>query len=299
MSKKQNSSLNKVIWMSVLALFVCVCCTTYVWADRMEVYLQDDTNAIALTPVDLNDDELKNVEVVSVNQNDPVESSKNARVKYQEMRAREGYVAGVEVSDDTAVWSMKTQVEIFKISYVNGENEVTVHSDGEDKLIAPGTENSYTFKLKNTGNTMAHYELNVEAYISPDGVDIPVDVRLSREDGLWLTGDLNEFVDVLNLNDVYDRDDLKPGRVVSYTLDWMWPFESERDDLDTLLGNRAVDEDLTLTIVINTLATVDPAPNTGDDSSLGLWLGLTCASFVLLIILILIKKKREDDADED
>lgn len=301
MQKKNTSNMNRVIWMSVLSLFICVCCTTYVWADRMVVYMQDDSNAIALVPVNLEDEVLEIVEVVPLQENteiDPVESSRQARVRYQEMRLREGYTAGVEVSDDQSVWSMETQVEIFKISYVNGENEITVASNNNDKVIAPGTENSYTFKLKNTGTTLAHYELSVEAFITPGDVSIPVEVRLNREDGTWLVGSLDEYVDVLSLNGAYDKADLKASRVVSYTLDWNWPFEGD-DELDTLLGNRAVDEDLTLTIKINTYATVEAAPNTGDDSSLGLWMGLTGVSLILLIVLIFVKKKREDESDED
>ena len=51
--------------------------------------------------------------------------------------------SGFEVSSDDQVWGAKTDVEIFRASYENGEYQVTVKSENGDSLIAPGNENSF------------------------------------------------------------------------------------------------------------------------------------------------------------
>ena len=130
-------------------------------------------------------------------------------------------------------------------------------------------------------------------------VQIPVTVRLNRMDGDWIVGSESEYGLVSELNGAEDEGSLSSGKVATYVLDWVWPFESGSDEFDTLLGNRAVDEDLMFTIRINTVAEIDAAPNTGDDSSLGMWMGLTGVSFVLLVLLLVFKKKEEDEPDED
>ena len=100
------------------------------------------------------------------------------------------------------------------------------------------------------------------------------------------------------LNGAADEGALNSGRLATYVLDWVWPFDGD-DVLDTMLGNQADDEDLTLTIVINTIAEIEPAPNTGDDMSLGLWAGLTGVSFVALVLLILVRKSQKDELEDE
>lgn len=292
------STYNKILWITVLCLFVSVSCTTYVWADLMQGYSIDDSNAIALTPVNLDEKQVMNIEVLPQSAKlSEEELSKRAVVRYQQMTGSRVANSAFEVSDENTVWSMNTQVDIFKISYENGQGEVTVNSTTGDKLIAPGTENSYTFKLKNTGNTSLTYTLSVEAYFSPDGTSIPVEARLNRLDGDWIVGNEQGYASVDLLNGAEDEGALKSGHLATYVLDWTWPFDGS-DDVDTLLGNQVVDEDLTFTIVINTIAEIEPAPNTGDASSLGMWVGLSGVSLGALIFLILWKKRKEDESEE-
>jgi len=310
MHKRNRSIHNKVIWMSVLVLFVCVCCTTYVWAERMEYYQMDDSGAIALTPVNLTEEAVEKIEIVAepLVSLSPEESSKRAVTRYIETIERIPTHPGIEISDDQVIWKSNTEVEIFKSSYVNGVNEITVNSDNGDSLIAPGTMNSYTFKLKNTGDVALKYTVNVDVFVSPSGIKIPVVARLNRYDGSWISGSADEYVDLSVLDGAEDSDLLSVNCYTYYTLDWMWPFENGQDEFDTWLGNHASDEDLTLTIVINTIAEATEdyflqsgikAPNTGDDSTLGVWIGCTVVSLVALIALILMKKKNEDDSEAE
>ena len=212
----------------------------------------------------------------------------------------------ITVHDDVRTWETTTQVDIFKIAYENGEAVVTVDGMG-DKVIAPGTGNEYTFYLKNTGNVMLDYTLEIEAFFTPDTQPIPVEARLKGYDGTYLLGAEDSWADVLELNQVKDEASISVNRYAYYTLEWQWPYESGDDAYDTLLGNMAVDEDLTLTIVIKTVATGEdmetefikvPTVTTGDDSNLLGWLGLAVTAMLVIGLYIIIRKKRPTTSDE-
>jgi len=201
-------------------------------------------------------------------------------------------------------------VDIFRISYENNEQKVTVNSDNGDKLIAPGTENSYTFKLKNTGNVALDYTLELDAYVTPENIRIPIQARLNRYDGTWIVGDQEHYAEVSVLDNASDKDTLAAGKYTYYTLDWQWPFESGDDAWDTHLGDLAVDQDLVFTIEIKTTAEADVNPSsgggitppyTGDDSSLTLWIILAASSFVVILLLLFYRSadKRQRDAEAE
>lgn len=215
---------------------------------------------------------------------------------------------GFEAGDEKGVWDTQTQVDIFRISYENNDRVVTVNSDNGAKLIAPGTENSYTFKLKNTGNVALDYTVELDAYITPADIYIPIRGRLSRYDGTWIVGDRDRYETVSVLDTASDKATLGAGKYTYYTLDWQWPFESGDDAWDTHLGNLAVNQDLVFTIVIKTTAeaNTDPSsgggitpPYTGDDSNMTLWIALAVGSFVVLLLLLFTRsgeKKQHDTA---
>lgn len=207
---------------------------------------------------------------------------------------------GFVVSDDNTVWSTQTQVEIFKISYENGEQVVTVNSDNGDKLIAPGTENSYTFKLKNTGNVALDYSVDLEAFFSPAEIELPISCRLNRYDGKWIVGSQDAFASVPELDLAEDHASLGAGKYTYYTLEWCWPFESGDDLYDTFLGNLATEQDLCFTVVINTSASYcyDPSddsgitpPQTGDSFNLIFWVLVAAAAFIIMLITLFYQGK--------
>lgn len=205
-----------------------------------------------------------------------------------------------EVYDENTVWQGETDIEIFRLSYENGEGQVTVNSMDGDKLLAPGTENTYAFTLENTGSNPVAYEMSMEAYFSDGEKGIPVVARVSDHTGRYLCGSETGYEDVLQLNRVKDSGSLKPGYVLPYTLSWEWPFEGD-DAYDTWLGNQAVEEDITLTIVIHTLASYTPdgddgIPKTGDTSGIGLYFGAMVASTAGLLILLLLPRRRREEA---
>ncbi len=219
---------------------------------------------------------------------------------------------GFVASSDSTVWTTNTKVDIFKSSYTNKLGQMTVKSDDGDKVIAPGTSNSFVFKLSNTSDVPMVYELDIDAYITPDGLELPVKARLSRYDNHWVVGDKHNWVDTATLNNAADDGVLGSGKYLYYTLDWEWPFEVD-DVYDTLLGNAAVNDDLSLTIVINTraAATEDPSdpdadkgitlPDTGDSASVVIWGTVAACSLVTIVVTLIFMLfiKRDDDDEED
>ena len=326
---KTNSSKTKWIWLSVLILYVCAAATAIAFFNRLGSFLLDDKGAIPLitditqpTENGLNEGENNQTTDTTAakdpatgqeptNNSDtagiPVDSSASSTIP---QTTQPPINPVFEASDDKTVWSTETQVEIFRVSYVNGEQVITVNSDNGDKVIAPGTENSYTFKLKNTGNVALNYTVELEAYFTPADIEIPITGRVNRHDGEWIVGNKDVYANVSALNSAEDNATLGAGKYTHYTLDWLWPFESGNDEWDTILGNHAVDQDLLFTIVIKTTATENSDPNggggitppqTGDNTNITLWIVLTVSSFAIMIFLLFYqsKEKRRFDAEAD
>lgn len=209
---------------------------------------------------------------------------------------------GFQVSDKNTVWTSQTDIEIFRVTYENGTGNVTVNSQNGDALLAPGTANTYEFVLENTGNVDLEYTMTMEAYFSHTDYPIPVFVRLTDHNGEYLLGSESEPVDVLRLNEISREGTVRAAHLVPYTLHWEWPFELD-NEYDTFLGNMAVEEDITLTIVIRTSASYTDTPNpdddeppkTGDTTELTFLFVLMIGSAAgLLFLLLLPSKKREE-----
>lgn len=149
------------------------------------------------------------------------------------------------------VWETDTRVDIFKSSYVNEQQEITVAGKNSEKVIAPGTNNQYTFSLKNNENGYVDYRMTVDAMFAglPEDKKIPVEVRLSGAGG-WLLGSDETWEPVEKLKGIEESGILYKHESAIYVLEWRWPFESGQDELDTWLANQT--QDVTLTIRITT-----------------------------------------------
>ena len=206
---------------------------------------------------------------------------------------------GFQVEDENTVWEGQTDVEIFRVSYENGEGQITVHSGKGDKVIAPGTENEYNFTLQNTGDVALDYTLEMEAYFSDGEKVIPVEARVVDYEGKYLVGSAESYADVLELNKVSEKGSISAGYIAPYTLQWQWPFEGD-DEYDTWLGNMAMEEDITLTIVIRTTAEYGgegglPPAQTGDEGIMVAAVIMVGSFAGLLAVLLLPKRKREEN----
>lgn len=205
---------------------------------------------------------------------------------------------GFAAQDENTVWSGETQVEIFSIRYDNATGETTVHSRNDVKVLAPGVGSSYRFELENTGNVALEFTMEMDAWFSHEEYPIPVQVRVTDYREEYLLGSGTEMVDVLRLADVDESGTLAVGHVIPYTLEWEWPFEMD-DAYDTMLGNLAMDQDITLTIAIRTTATYTPdddsdgIPATGDHFQVGLYSVMMVASLGGILLLLLHRGKEE------
>ncbi len=216
---------------------------------------------------------------------------------------------GFSVYDKDQVWSTQTDVDIFSVSYKNGQAEITVNSEKGDNVFAPGTEQTYEFTLANDGKYNLDYILTVEAYYeNTNGLWIPIEGRLSRSPGGYVVGSAENWPDVLELDGYREDGRIDSGRKYFYRLDWRWPFErfdgeglNSNDAYDTMLGNLAVDEDLKLHIIIRTMACVDeeePVP-TGDRANVYLWGGIAAAALIGIVVLLLLMRRNKKKTDED
>lgn len=222
----------------------------------------------------------------------------------------QGGEAAFAAYDENTVWSAETEVEIFRLSYDNENGDITVKNAAgrNDALIAPGTSNEYMFTLENTGDVPLDYTMDMEARIGGTELLIPVKARVRDHTNEYLLGSPALYEDVTELDSVRDEGVLGAGRFAAYTLEWEWPFEQEIDEYDTMLGNLAVDDDLTLTIKINTTAMYDrdsddpkisesgiSSPKTGDNMPLG---ALVTAAIALLAAFAALPTGRRHKDEE-
>lgn len=306
---KQNNKRSAWIWLFVIVLLICLCASTVVLAGQMLSFTPDDSGAIPLVPdrgilnnANQNTSASATPNVTNVSEDSASAPDNKAPGASTAQASQQQAHPGFEVNDDNTTWRTNNELEIFRVSYENGQHVVTVKSADGQKIIAPGTENSYTFKLKNTGDVALDCNVQVDAYFTPAGFSVPITGRVSRYDGKWVVGSADSYASVDLLDTAEDSMTLAAGRYIYYTLDWMWPYESDDDALDTLIGNMAADEELIFTIVITTTATESDGqgggilpPATGD-SGYTLWILLFVASLaVLLLLLFAPKRGREKD----
>ncbi len=171
-------------------------------------------------------------------------------------------------NDSQKVWTDKAIVDIFSLSY-DETGAVTVRSADGDKVVAPGTSGNYFFRINNTTTKDMDCIVTVKAWYSDEDYKIPVNAKFSGMDHTYFVGSETAYEDVLALDGVTDRLTLGGKRYFSYELSWDWPF-SENDTVDTMLGNAALDKDISLTIEFTTYATYDDTPDTSmvdDDTS--------------------------------
>lgn len=291
MKQTEKSILKTVLWVSAFVFVLCFVLTAIVLTSRLADFTHKDNTD---TVIEL---DIKNATTVETPEVAP-EVTPLPAAPTENVSGNTEFNPGFEVADNEGVWEQNQQVEIFKIKY-DETGSVTV--DGiDDKLIAPGTSNLYNFTLKNTGNVPLDYILTTEVEFSNQEYTLPVSVRLNDSNGKYIIGSKDAFDDAVKLNAVGEKAGISPKSFVNYSLEWQWPFESEADAYDTLLGNLAVNEDLVMTVKINVRAeaNIDSEgggnPYTGD-SGTGIYVFLAIVSIAMVFILIFFDKKHLEE----
>lgn len=203
--------------------------------------------------------------------------------------------------------SIETDISIFRATYSNESEEITVRSLGGDKVVAPGTTNSHKIRIRNTGNCALDYELNVKDLFPNTAQDreVPIEIRMTDYRGNYVLGGKSKWVSLEDLDVVCDTGTVGKGNYVYYTLEWRWPYEVDEntDIYDTLLGTLSNSEKIECGITLKTTAEMNPNPNaeggfwtpqTGDYMNAILWISLSGVALLLLILLLFKGKKKKN-----
>ena len=195
------------------------------------------------------------------------------------------------------------EIQVFYAEY-GKDGEITVKSDFGDKVVAPGTENSYNLYVRNVGKVPISYILEAESRITVDvngqQTEIPIEASFYTPRSSYLLGGEESLENLGKLDGVKDSSSLSPKHQAKYTLCWSWPFDGD-DEFDTLLGNLAAEgEELTVKVAFNVTAAYNPnagggSPITGGSSNIGLWVALFVISTFTLIILLFLRKREQDE----
>ena len=199
-------------------------------------------------------------------------------------------------------WLSITDLELFRLSYENGEGVITVHSTDGDNVVAPGTSHTFHFALQNTSEFGLDYDIEIEAYFTMDGGDknIPIDVRLWDYTGNYLIGSAQEFEDLSDINTASGQGSISANYIAPYSIEWQWPFEGN-DELDTFLGNYFMKEDAQVSLVIEVRVIAEQGgeggvPPTGDNSNIMVYAIAMVGSFIgFLVVLLMSQRKREEN----
>ena len=293
MRQTERKSHNR-IWLLVLLLVVAIAATTVAVVSILGGFQPDDSGAISLV----------NPEVESAPSDaDPAPQVSDTSEEQPEQSGDEDtpQAPSISISDHQTEWTTETRVEIFKSTYENGERVVTVKSDNGDKVVAPGTANAYTFKLKNTHVAALDYQMSVEVSFAPDQVAVPLVGRLVRYDGVCVWDSRDSGDSLTEWDGLMDEATLATGNYSYYTFEWAWPIDGD-DQVDTQLGNLFLEQDVSFALTIKTTATesADPhaqggisAPPTGDSTRYALWFGLLGGTAMVLVLLLLTRDKEE------
>lgn len=209
---------------------------------------------------------------------------------------------GFQVSDDSTVWSTDTDIELFRAYYENGERMITAAGTNNEKIVAPGTQNEYIFRLSNTGNTPIKYNMVMKAMLfdGEKSFEIPLSARLYDYKQNYLLGEKDAWAGFERLNDITHEAVLAANSISYYTLEWQWPYESGNDPFDTLLGNISVDRELVLSAKIEITARLsddygaaEGIPDTGDTNSLRVYVAIALGSGTMLILLFIANNREK------
>lgn len=206
-------------------------------------------------------------------------------------------------TDRRLVWDSATQVDetgsaqlnVFHSAYQN------VRAENEDKLVAPGTENTNIVRLKNDAERSVSYIAVLYRIKAED--DLPVEPVLANSDA-FTAAQTYPLPDGVSAEQVITAvtGTLGSQAVQDFDITWTWPYDEgeERDKTDTELGNRAawfVPDDVTtgLYIVVEEepgeAYTVPTLPQTGDPGGFTLYAILAVVSGAVLVLRLAERRK--------
>lgn len=227
----------------------------------------------------------------------------------------------VDVGDgESRKWVSGKNINIFSNAYANKDGVSTVVSQDGTKVIAPGTQSTYRFTMYNDGNMAVRYQIDSRFVLTIGGkrqeeYRFPLLVRLKNSNGDYLLGKDEDWIELQNAAITSHLNVLGASSYENFTLDLLWQFDGEDDELDTWLGDASASVDVTLTFEIRTYAEEhsDPSAKGGipvqtkdNKEEYGgqirwLYLAILILNVVVLIfyVLWLLKKRLKENKDKN
>lgn len=212
-NSKQLKNYSHTIWLLTCLLTVLVIATAAVLGMCLYIYANPSDSKISLYEGELSEENNKIIKTGTTNNKTSAKTYTGNKAKQQ----AEKY--GFDVTDAEQVWTTDTVIELFKVSYKNANGEITVKSAGNDKVLAPGTDGSYTFDLKNTAKKAADYKVWVEATISSNITGMPLQTKMSGQNG-WLLGSKDTWKDAKALDGISTIEHIEAGKTAEYKIYW-------------------------------------------------------------------------------
>ena len=191
------------------------------------------------------------------------------------------------------------ELSFFETLYKN------VNADKAQKVLAPGTGKDSVIRLKNDSNKEVGYTAIL--YSITTSPKLNISVSLSGEGFADATGyTLPAKIKQENVIRAVSGN-LGAKKMQDFDIDWFWNYEekgnvSERDRIDTYLGNRAAEgkaDEATIgfyVVVNDNNSEIVAAPKTGD-SMMGGYIVLMLISGGLCLFFGLTRREKNKDAD--
>ena len=198
-----------------------------------------------------------------------------------------------------------SELHIFSAYYTDANGELTIQSSKGDKVVAPGAHSSYTIRLRNNDEIAIDYEIAPHVIIIGTRESFPMLVRMRDAQGNYILGSAEEWVSVQRLKRFTYTGTLKKEEAADYVFEWMWPYESGNDELDTSLGNNENNVGLEVSFAFHSVANLSLEPNGGlDNPDITKTIALAIVAFALLaaatiLTIYIIKKRNAELLGED
>lgn len=179
-------------------------------------------------------------------------------------------------------------MDLFSSAYVNSSGQTVVAASDGQKVVAPGTQGSYAFAVRNSGGTQARYKVWAEA--SQNGNDSVIPLELNLSNG-------NRGGDSLS-----DAGELAPGDTAVYRIGWEWPFEAgpELDARDTALGQSAAAHKVAYSVTVHMQAEADDGvvaagdmAATGDNMPIAMFAALIGVALAAFVAVAFVLRRRQ------
>ena len=204
--------------------------------------------------------------------------------------------------------NLEAEIDIFSVSFLGSSGEVTVQSADGDKVVAPGTDTEYTIRLRNTDSVALDYDMIPHVTFS-FAHTLPIQVRMLDPEDNYIVGDAKTWVALDALNGMSAQGTLAKHEAVEYTFQWRWPFEWGDDQYDTMLGDTAYEEEVSVEVAFSVVAEAnttleDNGGFVGSGLHWDLWLLILAILLLIAVILLLVyrvirrRAEREEDGED-